>query len=58
MKRAATEYQPPPEGWLDFGAHAVLDRVPQEVQFSTEEAEDGLPRWERHPGCTCALGQP
>ena len=45
-------YETPPEGWLDFGAHAALDEVPK-LSFSERLGDDLLPLWERHDNCKC-----
>jgi hypothetical protein len=39
-------YREPPEGWLQFGTHAVLPIVPP-LLFSEERDEVGDPLWER-----------
>lgn len=51
------DYQPPPEGWRDFGYHAPLSPVPP-LRMSDENGPDGLPRWEQHldgSTCTCEV---
>lgn len=43
----------PPEGWFQFGEHAVMSRVPS-LRLSDEvDAEDGLPLWETHVDYSC-----
>lgn len=55
MRGKAVTGGTPPEGWLVFGSHAVLDGVPA-LTFSEEtDPDDGLPLWERHDDCTCSL---
>lgn len=45
----------PPPGWLGFGTHAALARVPDGVVLSEEVGEDLMPLWEYHEGCSCAF---
>lgn len=48
------EYHEPPDGWVAMGTHAGADYCAYTgpLEFSEAHEEDGLPRWERHDGCT------
>lgn len=46
------------EGWVAMGTHAgpMYCSYPGLLEFSEPNLEDGMSKWERHEGCSAAVG--